>query len=177
MLSAREGLMRATLRSSLALTFVVAATTSAVPQKIEPARLAQDLVQSRASASTDGQSPSEPGTRTLPRIRELRIRRIAFEPPKLEHLESSRSRSREAIEFVVETDGAVPARAYGPALFVGDVEVDQSERVDETTWRLLAFEPERLKPGAPISWGWMKDPESARRPTPFRYEVQADTGR
>jgi hypothetical protein len=125
--------------------------------------------------STDAGSPIEPRkpfSLDLPHIRKLRIRRIAFEPPKLEHFKSSLSRYKEAIEFIVETDGPVPARAYGPALFVGDVEVDQSERVDDTTWRLLAFEPERLKAGAPISWGWMRDQETARQPTNFRYEVE-----
>jgi hypothetical protein len=122
---------------------------------------------------TDAGSPIPP--HDLPHIRKLWIRRIPFEPPKLEHFTSSLSRYKEAIEFIVETDGAVPVRAYGPALFVGDVEVNQSERVDKTTWRLLAFEPERLKSGAPISWGWMKDPETARQRTEFRYEVEGGT--
>ena len=125
--------------------------------------------------STDAGSPIEPRkpfSLDLPQIRRLRIRRIPFEPPTLEHFTSSLSRYKEAIEFIVETDGPVPVRAYGPALFVGDVEVDQSERVDNTTWRLLAFEPERLEAGAPISWGWMRDPEAARQPTNYRYEVE-----
>jgi hypothetical protein len=68
-------------------------------------------------------------------------------------------------------------RAHGPALFVGDVEVNQSERVDKTTWRLLAFEPERLKAGAPISWGWMRDPQTARQATKFRYNVKGRTAK
>jgi hypothetical protein len=124
--------------------------------------------------STDAGSPiggREPFSLDLPRIRSLRMRRVPFQPPKLDHFESSLSRHKEAIEFIGETDGAVPARAYGPALFVGDVEVNHSERLDETTWRFLAFEPERLKVGAPISWGWMKDPEPARQRTQFRYEL------
>jgi len=174
MLSARERLMRATLRSSLALACVLAATAGAAPQTKEPALLAQGP--STPPASKTGSPPPESSQHDLPLIRELRIRRVAFEPPKREHFESS-LRSKEAIEFIVETDGEIPARAHGPALFIGDVEVNQSERVGKMTWRLLAFEPERLKPGAPISWGWMKDPESARRPTPFRYEVKAGTGR
>jgi hypothetical protein len=124
--------------------------------------------------SMDAGSPiarREPLKPDLPRLRNLRIRRIAFEAPKHEHLRSSLERYHEAIEFIVETDGPVPARDYGPALFVGDVEVNQSERIDETTWRLLAFDQTRLSLGAPISWGWMKDPERLRQRTPFRYEV------
>jgi hypothetical protein len=127
--------------------------------------------------STDGGSlipPRPPVSLDLPRIRDLRIRRIPFEPPKLEYFESSLARYREAVEFLVETEGPLPVRAYGPALFVGDVEVNQSERVGDASWRLLEFEPERLKPGAPISWGWMKDPEGARQPTRFRYELEGD---
>ena len=91
--------------------------------------------------STDGGSPIRPRVPfpiDLPGIRELRIRRIPFEAPKLEHFDSSVSKHREAVEFTVETEGQIPVRAYGPALFVGDVEVNQSERVAETTggcWR------------------------------------------
>jgi hypothetical protein len=115
-------------------------------------------------------SAGAPSPPRLPRLRALRIRRIPFEPPTLDHFESSLARYREAIEFIVETDGPVPVRAYGPALFVDDVEISHSEPLDETTWRLLAFEPEALRNGAPISWGWMKDPASARQQTDYRYE-------
>ena len=173
MLLAKEGVVRGIRRAGVALAFLLAATTGAAPQTMEPVRFAQDLFRSAASASTAG----PPGALALPRIRELRIRRIPFEPPKLEHFRSSLARHKEAIEFIVETDGPVPTRAYGPALFVGDVEVDQSERVDETTWRLLALEPERLRPGAPICWGWIKDPEAVRQCTRFRYEVGTDAPR
>jgi hypothetical protein len=121
-------------------------------------------------------APRKPSAVDLPRIRELRIRRIPFEPPKLEHFKSSLARHKEAVEFIVETEGEVPVRAYGPALFVGDVEVNQSERMGKTTWRLLAFEPERLKSGAPISWGWMKDPPAARQATTYSYQAEGGTG-
>jgi hypothetical protein len=123
--------------------------------------------------STDSGSPiapREPVSPDLPRLRALRIRRVSFEAPHLEHFRSSLSRYQQAIEFIAETDGPVPVRAYGPALYVGDVEVNQSERLDDTTWRLLSFESERLRPGSPISWGWMKDPPPVRQPTEFRYE-------
>jgi len=121
-------------------------------------------------------APRKPFAVDLPRIRELRIRRVPFEPPRRAHFRSSLARHKEVVEFTVETDGEVPVRAYGPALFIGDVEVNQSEAVGKTTWRLLAFEPQRLKPGAPISWGWMKDPEPDRQRTKFTYQVEGDTG-
>jgi hypothetical protein len=125
--------------------------------------------------STDAGSPIAPRPPflfVLPQILSLVIHRVEFEAPKLEHFESSLSRHRQAIEFIVETDGEVPTRAYGPALFVGDIEISNSERTGKTTWRFLEFEPERLKPGAPISWGWMKDPEKNRLRTQFHYEVE-----
>lgn len=125
--------------------------------------------------STDAGSPirgRKPFVIELPRILSLMIRRVEFTAPRFEHVDSSLSLHKQAAEFIVETDGLIPARAYGPALFVGDVEVSQSERIGDTTWRFLEFEPERLEPGAPISWGWMKDSKRARRRTEFRYEVE-----
>jgi hypothetical protein len=99
----------------------------------------------------------------LPRVTKMRICRVA-----------SRSTATKAIEFIIETDGEVPVRSYGPALFVGDVEINQSERIRATTWRLLALDPERLKPGTFIYWGWMKARPDERINTRFRYEVERD---
>jgi hypothetical protein len=119
-------------------------------------------------------TPRSPVSLVLPRILSLRIRRVPFEAPRLRYFESSLSRYAQAIEFIVETDGVVPTRAYGPALFVGTVEVNNSELTAPTTWRFLSYEPERLRVGAPISWGWMKDPSRKRVRTGFRYEVEED---
>ena len=127
--------------------------------------------------STDAGSPiapRPPSRLDLAGILSLRIRRVEFEAPKLEHFESSLSRHKEAIEFVVETDGSVPTRAFGPALFVGNVAVNNSELIGETTWRFLHFGPEKLRPGASISWGWMKDPKHKRLRTKFRYELEGE---
>ena len=127
--------------------------------------------------STDSGSPIAPRPAfplDLPRIVSLKIGRVRFESPQLEHFKSSLSGHKQAIEFIVETDGVVPIRAYGPALFVGNVEVSNSELIGKNTWRFLHFEPESLKPGSPISWGWMKDPEQQRLRTEFRYEVKGD---
>lgn len=111
---------------------------------------------------------------TLPEIRGLQIRRIRFVPPELRNFRSRREPDRDAIEFIVELDGPVPARAYGPALYVGDVEVRDSERIDETTYRLVSLEPESLELDAPISWGWMKDPPPRRHQTTFRFALDEE---
>lgn len=110
----------------------------------------------------------------LPKLRNLRIKRVPYRPRKLEHFVSRQAPEGEAIEFIVEVDGPVPVRAFGPALFVGDVEVHDSERLDDSTWRLVALEPSRLKRDAPITWGWMKDPPQARQRTEFRYRPDGD---
>lgn len=107
----------------------------------------------------------------LPGVRDISIKRVPFQAPRLEHFKSRLAQYKQAIEFIVETDGDVPTRDYGPALFIGDVEIRESERIGKTTWRFLAFEPDQLQPGAPISWGWMKDPKDARLPTNFRYDL------
>lgn len=117
-------------------------------------------------------APRPPFLIDLPKILSLKICRVKFEAPKLEHFESSLSRYKQAIEFIIETNGVVSTRAYGPALFVGNIEVSNSELTGKTTWRFLHFEPERLKPGAPISWGWMKDPKKKRLRTEFLYKVE-----
>lgn len=116
-------------------------------------------------------APRPPFLIDLPSVVGLTIRQTKFDPPEHRHFKSKLARFSEAIEFIVEVDGEVPTRAYGPALFIGDVEVNQSERIGKTTWRFLHFEPDRLTPGAPIFFGWMKDPERQRSQTSFRYSV------
>lgn len=115
--------------------------------------------------------PRPPFSVALPKVCGIAMRRVPFQAPRLDHFKSRLARYTEAIEFIVETDGEVPIRNYGPALFIGDEELHESERIGKTTWRFLAFEPDRLKAGAPISWGWMKDPRAARLPTDYHYDV------
>jgi hypothetical protein len=114
--------------------------------------------------------PRPPFTVALPRVLNIVMRRVPFQPPELVHFKSRLAHYQEAIEFIVETDGDVPTRNFGPALFIGDEEVHDSERLGKTTWRFLAFELDRLQTGAPIDWGWMKDRREARLPTGFRYD-------
>jgi hypothetical protein len=123
--------------------------------------------------STDSSQPIAEGPRPgwdLPSIRNIEIRRIPFEPRRPRNFESALADYEEAAEFRVRTSGPIPARALGPALFVGNVQVIESEQVEGDLYRFLAFDPDRLEPGAPIKWGWINAPEEEQRETEFRYE-------
>ena len=123
--------------------------------------------------SIDSSQPMPEGPRpewNLPEILNIEIRRIPFEPPTLRNFESSLADYSEAVEFLVRTSGPIPARALGSALFVGDVQVVESEQVEADQYRFVAFDLDRLEPGAPISWGWINAPEQQRRETEYRYE-------
>jgi hypothetical protein len=110
----------------------------------------------------------------LPSVIDIKIRRVRFEPHKHKHFKSALARFKQAIEFRVKTSGPVPARALGPALFVGDTEVSESELVggETTSLRFLSFFPKTLPPGAPISWGWMGATRRERQKTEFRYDLK-----
>jgi len=123
--------------------------------------------------SVDRAQPIPSGPRPewdLPEVLDIRIKRVPYTPHKLRNFESALAGFEEAVEFMVRTSGPIPARALGPALFVGEVEVIESEQVEPGLVRFLAFDIERLKYGEPISWGWMSDPEEKRQKTSFTYE-------
>lgn len=108
---------------------------------------------------------------SLPEVLELRSRRIRFEPPKHRNFESALARHSEAIEFVITTDKPIPIRALGPVLYVGDTPVGESAPLrKKNAYRFLAFDPEALKPGAPVSLGWSGQVRGERRSTKFAYE-------
>jgi hypothetical protein len=106
----------------------------------------------------------------LPDIVDIRIQRVQFEPPKLRNFKSALADYKEAIEFLVRTNGPIPARALSPALFIGDVRVIENQQMGENLYRFLAFEPQRLEPGTPIGWGWLDSPREQLLITKFPYE-------
>lgn len=106
----------------------------------------------------------------LPEVLDMKIERVPFEPRELRNFKSALAEFDEAMEFMVSTSGPVPARALGPALFVGEEQVTESEQIEPELYRFLAFDIERLKDGEPISWGWINAPEEERERTGFYYE-------
>jgi hypothetical protein len=122
----------------------------------------------------DSSKPVAHGPRpewTLPEVVAIEMRRIEFQARQPRNFESALARYKKAIEFIVQTDGPIPARALGPALFIAGVQVSESEPLSDNTYRFLAFEMDRLEAGAPISWGWMGDPEDRRRETGYRFDL------
>lgn len=112
----------------------------------------------------------------LPEIRELTIRRGPFKAHELDNFTSRLARYGEAVEFLVQTSGPIPARGSGPALFVGDTPVVEGGLVEDNLYRFLAFEVAELTPGAPISFGWTDDLPEDRHETRFRFTMEEGEG-
>ncbi len=124
--------------------------------------------------TTDATSrePSSPRPQwKLPNILDVRIRRIPYQPSELRYFQSYLAKYQEAIEFLVKTDGPIPIGGLSPVLYVGDMEVTESEGVEENAYRFLAFEFDQLKEGASISLGWPNQPKEQRLETKFRYKL------
>ena len=111
---------------------------------------------------------SDPGARDrrlrphlgLPRPVSVTARLVSFEPPRHRHFDSALPRLERTVELLVETDGPIPARGLSPVLYVGEVPVTEVVADDETHYRFVAMEPERLREGAPITLGWSGMPVS-----------------
>jgi hypothetical protein len=106
----------------------------------------------------------------LPRLVEVTIRRVPFEAPRHRHFRSRLSELSEAIEFRVRTDRPLNlSTAITPVLFVGDTILTEGEQVGRNTYTFLAFEKDRLEPGAPVSLAYPYTPADARPASRFRY--------
>ena len=92
-------------------------------------------------------------------------------PPRLRNFTSSLPRSDDAVEFIVKTDGPIPGRALGPALYVGDTAVTEVTEVGPNTYRFVAPVRERLERDAPISLSWSGELPSEVKSDDFRYRL------
>jgi hypothetical protein len=139
-----------------------------------------DLVQlsiERNQMTTDAtnREPNVPHPQwKLPDILDIKITRIPYQAPKPRYFETYLAKYTEAIEFLVKTTGPLPIRALSPVLYVGDVPINEYEVVGENIFRFLAFEPDQLVEGAPISLGWPGQPPEKRIKTRIRYELNGD---
>lgn len=106
---------------------------------------------------------------SLPSVLDIQIRTTRFAPPRLTNFVSALFSGGEAVEFVVRTDGPIPVRALGPALYVGETPVTEVTQVGANTYRFIAPTPQDLRQGAPISLGWSGQGPDSARDTAFRF--------
>jgi hypothetical protein len=107
----------------------------------------------------------------LPDVVSLEIRRRHFDRPRRVTRKGVDRFVSDAIEFEVRISEAFPIRALGPALWVGDEPLTSAD-ADGLTYHFFAFDPEKLKPNAPISLGW-NSPSEGRKDTPYRFTMPA----
>jgi hypothetical protein len=106
----------------------------------------------------------------LPRILDIKSIRRRYSEPLVSYRGLERVEHLEAVEIVVSTDGPFPIRALAPVLYIDDEPVDHWEIEGVNEYRFFAFEPERLKDGAPIALGWPDD-RRPREPAKVRFRV------
>jgi hypothetical protein len=107
----------------------------------------------------------------LPKVLDIQIRAATFEPRQPRNFSSSLPSSTDAVEFIVKTDGPIPIRGLGPALFVGTTPVTEVTEIDKNTYRFIAPTQRDLQQDAEILLGWTGQPAAAGIPTGFRYRL------
>jgi hypothetical protein len=109
---------------------------------------------------------------TLPRVVEIEIRATTFKAPRHRNFKSALKGSKDAVEFIVRTDGPIPIRAVGPALYVGQTPVTESSEIGPNTYRFVAMTRKGLKSTAPIVLSWTGEvPKPVKNPA-FRYRLR-----
>ena len=106
----------------------------------------------------------------LPEIKTLKIERVRYRTPRKHAIAGKLIEAVEGIEIVVQTAGEIPIRALSPALHVGSAEIAENERVSAISYRFFVLDEEPLRPGAPITLGWVGHPVPKGN-TQFRYET------
>jgi hypothetical protein len=104
----------------------------------------------------DGIGPEEPRAEeplTLPGLRSVVARRVRYGEPRRFVSDGEESSESDVIEIDVETDEEFYLAGTGPALFVGDVPITDSERVGDRQYRFFAPASLPLEEGAPIALG------------------------
>jgi len=108
---------------------------------------------------------------SLPQILELVATLQRYTEPRVFFLGAERLALREAVELVLRTDAPIPAQGISPAIYVGTVALPDFELVGHQRYRFFGIQPERLRRGAPISFGYPFVPAERRMRTRFRFQL------
>jgi hypothetical protein len=98
---------------------------------------------------------------------------VRFAAPERRHFKSALAEyaGKEVVEITVRTSGPIPARALGPALYVGTLALIECAQVGINAYRFTAFDPKALKRGSPIILAWMGEPLGKKARSKFRFEL------
>jgi hypothetical protein len=107
---------------------------------------------------------------SLPEVVGVEARPVHFPQPRTHYASGRKHAVSDAVELHVRTAGPIPVRALGAALYVGETAVLDYTATDESHYRFVAYEPERLHEGAEISIGWPQFPDR-RVHTVHRYRL------
>jgi hypothetical protein len=108
------------------------------------------------SAQDDGtgqERPRDDQPLDLPGVTSAVARSVRYDRPRRFVADGEEHAEHDVVEIDVVTDAEIYIGGTGPALFVGDVPLIDSERVAERTYRFFAPASVRLEQGAPISLG------------------------
>jgi hypothetical protein len=108
---------------------------------------------------------------SMPKVLDIQIRPTKFEAPRLRNFTSSLPSGGDAVEFIVKTDGPIPGRALGPALYVGKTPIIEVTEIGPNTYRFVAPTREGLRRNAPISLSWTGQRPTDVKSAAFRYRL------
>lgn len=107
----------------------------------------------------------------MPKMLDVQIRRTSFEPRPLRNFTSALASSNDAVEFIVKTNGPIPIRALGPALYVGEIAVTEVSELGPNVYSFIAPTGEDMKQNAKIFLSWTGQPTAGRERADFRYRI------
>jgi hypothetical protein len=90
---------------------------------------------------------------TLPGLKSVIARSVRYETPRRFFTHGEEHSESDVIEIDVETDAELYVAGTGPALFVGDIPIVDSERIGDRRYRFFAPASATIKEGAPIALG------------------------
>jgi hypothetical protein len=106
----------------------------------------------------------------LPRVTGVEVSLVNLSPPRQFYYRGRLVAHNRAVQLLVRTSGPLPVRDVTPVIFIGDVQVAQYRRVGVNLYRFFIYDVEKLRPGAPIAFGWPFAPQ-AKIPTDFRFNL------
>lgn len=106
----------------------------------------------------------------LPAVTGVEISLVNFARPQQFYSGGRLVAHDRALQILLRTAGPLPIRGVTPVIFIGDVKVAAYTLAGPNLYRFLAYDIEKLRPGAPIALGWPFAPE-LKIPTDFRFNL------